>query len=126
MQYVIIHGFGVHGDRLHAYIENIVYETPERIFAVSVGNRRFVALVEYGDAQETWARGTFKRMPSFNLGSMYTVSVDVAWREFGSWIGHYAGFSEPGKGQDELIEQVAALVEQLADEAEAGSEAAGL
>jgi len=97
MQYVIIHGFGTHGDRLHAYIENIVYGTPERIFAVSVGNRRFVALVEYEDDQATWARGTFERMPSFNLGSVYTLKTDTAWGEFGCWIGHYAGFSEPGK-----------------------------
>jgi len=96
MQYVIITGIAPRVVALNSYVEKIVYGAPERIYAVPVGRGRFVALVEYKDDQETWARSTYLRMSSFNLGSVYATKADAAWGEFGCWIGHYAGFTEAG------------------------------
>jgi len=93
--YVIIHGAPPHhlqnDAELRDYVANIVYGTPSWIFAVLLQERRFVALVEWPEDQATWADGTFHRMGSFPYGAQLTLSTDVAWREFGTWVAHHSG-----------------------------------
>jgi len=99
--YVIIHGAPPHhlksDAELRDYVTNIVYGMPSRVFAVLLQERRFVALVEWPEDQARWADGTFRRMPSFPYGCQLTLTADVAWREFGSWVAHHSGVSTPLK-----------------------------
>jgi len=86
--YVVIQGLFTSNKTPVEYIETIVYGSP-RIEAVLVGSR-VVAILEYAEGQDTAAHYTFERMSSFNLVGAYTYDTEVALREFGGWIRHYA------------------------------------
>jgi hypothetical protein len=88
MTYVVIHGMHTSNRTPVEYVEHIVYGNP-RIDAVLVGSH-FVALCEFPDTQDTAADYTLGRMGSFPHGAMLTLDRDVAIREFGAWVYHYA------------------------------------
>jgi hypothetical protein len=86
--YLVIHGdaFAIRDRDPNEYLLNIVYGDPKVTTVVVVG--LFVALLEYKN--DTNARYTFDRMPSFGYGAGYMLDRVKALTEFGSWIYHYA------------------------------------
>ena len=92
--YIVLHGLYTSQKSPVEYVEHIVYGAP-RIEAVLVGSR-LVAILEYNIPEH--ARGnssaaqfTFERLGSFPLlGASLTLDLDVALREFGIWVRHYA------------------------------------
>src|SRR5262245_23785201 len=98
MQYVIIHGRApqsvMDDPSLREYVAKIIYGSPSRIYGVVLTNGNFVSLIVYDD-DSVWAKGTFERMGSFAYGAVFAVDTDIAWREFGTWLGHYSGVLTP-------------------------------
>lgn len=77
---------------IRRYVDRIVYGQPSRIFGIYTGRGTFVSLVEWsGEDAAAVAGHTMKRMPSFPHGCSLTFDVDVAFKEFGSWVCHYSG-----------------------------------
>lgn len=96
--FVVIHGFHTSAKTPVEYVTNIVYGTP-RVEVVLVGSR-FIAILEYPYGQSKYAQTTFERMSSFSHGAMLTFEIEVALREFGGWVRHYA----PGTFMNKLTE----------------------
>jgi hypothetical protein len=94
--FLIIHGNMTSTKSPVEYVEHIVYGNP-RIDAVLVGSH-FVALVEFPSTQETAARYTYDRMGSFPHAVSLTVSKEIALREFGTWVYHWAPGTVVGNG----------------------------
>ncbi len=87
--YVILHGMHTSAKTPVEYVAHIVYGNP-KAEVVLVGSR-FVAILEYPESQTRAAQSTFERMGSFgNIGAQLTFDLDVALREFGIWVRHYA------------------------------------
>jgi hypothetical protein len=86
--YIIIHGIHTSNKSPVEYVSDIVYGNP-KVEAVLVGSR-FVAICEYSEIQTRTAKHTFDRMGSFNLGAQLMFDLDIALREFGIWVRHYA------------------------------------
>lgn len=79
-------------EEIRKYVDRIVYGQPSRIFGVYTSRGTFVALVEWDRADAAAvASHTMRRMPSFPHGCILTFDVDVAFKEFGSWVCHYSG-----------------------------------
>lgn len=97
--YIVLHERGFTSAKTPVeFCEHIAYGAP-RIEAVLVGSC-LVAILEYAEGSETAARYTFERLGSFGgIGASYTCDIEVALREFGIWVRHYApgtvgGFTE--------------------------------
>lgn len=92
--YVVVHGLHTSSKTAVDYVADIVYGSP-KIDVVLVGSR-FVAILEYADTSKGervgsgFAQATFERMGSFPHGASLTFDIDVALREFGVWVRHYA------------------------------------
>jgi hypothetical protein len=104
--FVVIHGLHTSTKMVVDYVEHIVYGHP-RIDAVLVGSH-FVAICEFPNGQWNWARGTFDRMGSFPHGAALSFDKEVAIREFGAWVYHYApgtivGLREAAAGDRAMV-----------------------
>ena len=86
--YVVISGTHTSTKTPPDYVRHIVYGEPE-IWAVLVGSH-FVALCRYDQDEFTTARHTFERMQSFPHVATLIRDAEIAWREFGIQVGHYA------------------------------------
>lgn len=86
--YLVIHGIHTSCKSPVKYLEHIVYGHP-RIEAVLVGSH-LVGIVEFSEAQHAQAKYTFERLGTFPLGVCLTADVEVALREFGTWVRHYS------------------------------------
>lgn len=86
--FVVIHGLHSSTKTAVDYVAHIVYGNP-RIEAVTVGSH-FVAICEFPATQAALARHTMERMGSFPHGAGMMMDKEVALREFGAWIYHYA------------------------------------
>lgn len=97
--YIVLHGFNTSTKTPVAYVEHIVYGAP-RIDVVEVGSR-FVAILEYADSQDSFAANTFRRMGSFSgIGASLNNDLEIALREFGVWVRHYAPGTVVGLGEE--------------------------
>ena len=92
--YIVIHGVHTSCKTAVDYVEYIVYGTPDKVTAVTVGSH-FVALVEYLDDQSNAAKATVERMGSFSHGASLSYDKEIAIREFGAWTYHWAPGSLP-------------------------------
>lgn len=86
--YIVTHGLHTSTTPPVEFIEKIVYGSP-RIDAVLVGSR-LIAIIEFPDSQPTFTTSTYDRLATFNLGVFLTEDLEVALREFGTWVRHYA------------------------------------
>ena len=82
-------------EELRSYIEGIVYGVPAAIYGVRVG-RNFVAVCRWPTAtQDRQGTSTWERMASFSYASSLMYDGQIAFSEFGAWIGTFSGHSEP-------------------------------
>jgi len=91
--YMVVSGYHSSLKETVAYVEHIVYGSPDKVTAVDVG-RHFVALVEW-IGQPDSAAASFDRMGSFPHGASLSYEKHVALLEFGAQVYRLAPGSLP-------------------------------